>query len=242
LQLEKGSHILSFLNRAEKMQNLAVMVIFTVALTSSMIYKARAQAGGQIITPTAKYTDPSWQQKASSYQGNLSRMQRDLQARFKPGQFQLLTTGESAVGGVGFWPIPVRFGEPSRYLAVFARVQVPPPTTGRAFPDTQTGRILTIMDAYGKETINMMAREIKAAPDPLLAGGALLFIYSKKPVGDPEFEQTAEALALFMNKDSLTKFAELRMTMQSLFSQSEMLPIFAGQDQIQNLRLYIIQA
>ena len=61
------------------------------------------------------------------------------------------------------------------------------------------------------------------------------------PVGDPGFEPSAEALALFMRKDAVISFAELRMTMQSLFSQSEMLPILTGGEQIQNLRLYIIQ-
>jgi hypothetical protein len=197
--------------------------------------------GGEVVTPAGAYTDPGWRQKAASFGGNLTRIQSEIGAKFQPGAFQLLNTGESSAGGIGLWPNPVNFGQPARYLGVFARVQLPPPSTGRSFPDTESGRILTVMDTYGKETIGMMARELASMSDPQLAGGALIFIYCKRPPTDPAFEQEAEALALFVPRQTLTAFAELRMTIQTLFSQSETLPIFSGADQITNLRMYILQ-
>jgi hypothetical protein len=196
---------------------------------------------GQVITPLSAYSDPGWRGKAGTCQGQFARMQSELGGKLQAGQYQLLTTAESSVGGIGLWPNPVNFDSPARYFAVFMRVQVPPPSTGRAFPDTQTGRVMMIMDAYGKATISVLSTQLKSVNDPQVAGGAMIFIYGKKPVTDPSFEQSAEAIALFMKKDSVIAFAELRMTLQTLFSQSEMLPILEGQDQIQNLRMYIIQ-
>lgn len=198
-----------------------------------------AQTGDR-ITPAASYRDPAWRAKAQALSPNLSRLAGQLGGKFGPG-FQLLSAGESATAGLGFWANPVDFGNPARYLGVFARMQFPPPSSGRSFPDTETGRILTIMDAYGKDTITMMAQELSAMNDPQVAGGALIFIYAKKPIGDPGFEQSAEALALFIPRPTLTAFAELRMTVQSLFSQSQMMPVFVGAEQIGNLRTVILQ-
>ena len=193
------------------------------------------------ITPVASYSDPYWKEASTDYYSSLTRLKKDLDTAFKPEIFQLLTTEESAAGGIGFWPIPVRIGEKSRYFCVFAKVYVPPQSPGMPFPDTQTGRILAIMDAYGKKNISFLARELKAISDERLEGAALIFIYARQKPGSAGFEENAEALALFMKKDDVILFSELRMTLQTLFSQSEMLPIMQGSQQIENLRLYIIQ-
>ena len=199
-----------------------------------------AQAGA-IITPAESYSDPAWKDKAAAVAPGMARLQSSCAAKFAPDGFRFLTMGETSVGGIGLWPNPVNFGATTRYLGIFARLQVPPPSSGRSFPDTDTGRILTILDAYGKDTLTMMSKELAGMNDPQIAGGAIIFIYGKRPITDPGFESDAEALALFIPRPTLTAFAELRMTVQTLFSQSEMLPIFKGNEQITNLRLYILQ-
>jgi hypothetical protein len=103
-------------------------------------------------------------------------------------------------------------------------------------------RVLQEMqDAYGKAALASMAQQLQAMPDPQVAGGAIIFIYAKQPLSDPSFEQNAEALALFIPRDNVIAFAQLRMTLQTLFSASDMLPVLQGAEQVQNLRLYIIQ-
>ncbi len=220
---------------------------FLAAATPLIVYflaaapLTRAQVGGAIITPAGAYSDPSWGQKATKYQSHLQRVQSECQRRFRPADFRLLSNAESAVGGVGFWPYPLKFGDSRRYLCVFARVQFPPPSTGRAFPDTQSGHFLTIMDAYGKDAINILAAELQQMNDPQIAGGAIIFIHSKRPLTDPAFESDAESLGLFMPTDGVIKFSQLKMTVQTLVSQSEKPLLLQGGEQMQHLRMFIIQ-
>lgn len=218
-----------------------IILALTLITVLAVPFAPSAQGGGQVITPPSSYSDPGWRDKAARYQSNLVSLQSGLAAQLRADQFRLLTSGEAAAGGLGFWPNPVNPGSQSRYIAVFARMQIPPPSTGRAFPDSQIGRIMTIIDAYGKTTISLLAQQLKAMPDPQIAGGAIIFIYGKQPLADPSFEQGAEALALFIPRENVIAFAELRMTLQTLFSASEMLPVLEGQEQIHNLRLYVIQ-
>lgn len=210
-------------------------------LAAVIIPIALVAQNGAVITPADAYSDPAWRDKAAAANPGLARLQSSCAGKFAPDTFRFLAMGETSVGGLGLWPNPVNFGATTRYLGVFCRLQVPPPSTGRGFPDTESGRILTIFDAFGKDTIAMMSKELAGMSDPQIAGGAIIFIYGKRPINDPAFESDAEALALFIPRPTLTAFAELRMTVQTLFSQSEMLPIFRGGDQINNLRLYILQ-
>ena len=217
-----------------------VMALIAAVMAGALLLRAQS-APGQEITPLSAYSDPDWQEKAKKYHDRLARVQSGLSSKYRPDQLKLFSSSESPTGGLGLWPNPVKFGASARYLCVFARVQVPPPTTGRAFPDTQSGRILTIMDAYGKNTISILARELETMPDPQLAGAAIIFIYSKKPLSDPAFDQSAEMLGLFMPRQSVITFAQLRMTIQTLFSQSEMLPLLQGQEQLNNFKLLVLQ-
>ena len=216
-------------------------IVRWLLLAAMLVPIAIFAQSGAVITPAGSYTDPAWREKAAAAAPAFSRLQSACAAKFPADGFRFLTTAESSFGGIGFWPNPVNFGSPSRFLGVGARLQVPPPSSGRSFPDTDTGRILTILDAYGKDTITLMAKELTGMNDPQIAGGVIIFIYGKRPLSDPAFESDAEALGLFIPRQTLIAFAELRMTVQTLFSQSEMLPIFKGAEQITNLRLYIIQ-
>ncbi len=218
----------------------AVVAVLLPVFAVSVALHARSGAG-DVITPKEKYSDPAWSKKADKYNKNLERTKSGVEKKYDPSKVHFLTTQESAVGGVGLWGNPSEFGDPSRYLGVFARVRLPDPSTGRPFPDTETGRIMTVIDAYGKHAISVMAAELEKMQDPGIAGAAMILIYTRKPVTDPAFESQAEALALFMPKDAVIRFAQLRMTVQSLFSKSQMLPVMKGSEQIKNLRLYIIQ-
>jgi len=198
-------------------------------------------AAAVLACPANLYSDPDWKEMAEKHGKRLVEIKKRLPAGYGPGRMHLLTTAESAVGGVGFWGNPTRFGSPQRYLGIFARVQCPEPSSGRPFPDTQTGRVMAIMDAYGKHAIKVTADELEKMPDQQIAGAVMIFIYAKKPVTDPGFEENAEALALFMPRQSVKQFAALRMTIHTLFSSSQMLPIFQGAEQMEQLRKLIIQ-
>lgn len=214
----------------------AALTILFVAMSAAVwFWLSGAQGEGVVITPSSAYGSPAWRDRATKYQSNLSRIQGNLGSKWTPAQFKFLTMGESTVGGLGFWPNPIQAGGEARYLGVFVRVNLIPAFASR-FPDSEIGRVQAIMDAFGKETIYAMAKEMQTMPEQEVAGGAMIFIYGKEPVTSPGFEQSAEALALFMPKGAIILYAQLRMTNQTLFSQSQMLPIFKGADQIGMLR------
>ena len=83
--------------------------------------------------------------------------------------------------------------------------------------------------------MGFLSKKLDKINDPGLAGGGLVFIYSKQPIDSPSYYQTAEALALFMPRQSVSLFAQYRMTNQTLFSQSEMFGILQGADQVSTL-------
>lgn len=212
-----------------------------VTATAQVLMLRANSSPGSVITPPSSYSDQSWGTKAGRYQGNLARVHSGIKSKYRSDKLSFITTGESMTGGIGFWTNPMQFGNPARYLCVFARVQVPPPSTGRAFQNNQGGRVLTIMDAYGKHIIGVLAKELQAMNDPRISGGAIIFIYSKKSLSDPGFDQSAEMIGFFMPSQSLITFAQLRMTIHTLFSQSTMLPLLQGQDQINNFKTLILQ-
>lgn len=219
----------------------AALAVMLVTATAQVLMLRANSSSGSVITPPSSYSDPAWGTKAGRYQGNLARVQSGISSKYGPGKLGFVTTGESLTGGIGFWTNPMQFGNPARYLSVFIRVQVPPRSTGRAFQDNQGGRVLTIMDAYGKYIISVLAKELQAMNDPRISGGAIIFIFSKKSASDPSFEQSAEMIGIFMPSQSLITFSQLRMTIHTLFSQSAMLPIFQGQDQINNFKTLVLR-
>jgi hypothetical protein len=144
------------------------------------------------------------------------------------------------VAGIGFWPKPIGSEQDSRYLGVFAFVHCTEADAGPPFPNTPEGRVLRVFDAYGKDAIKLMVIEMNAMNDPDIAGGVVIFIYCGQSTPDPLTNPSSEAFAIYMPKEAMVPFAQLRMKLQDLFNQSFILPIFRGPDQINNLRLYII--
>lgn len=205
---------------------------------ATFIYAQTYGAGGapDVITPIGLYSNPRMKTLAGLYRLNQEHL---LQAtrKFPDSNFRLLSTSESAVGGVGFWMNPAQFGNPDRYLGLFARVSVP---ADHPFRPDQQGRVQAIMDRYGKEAIAALAHELGQIPDPAVKGGALIFIFAPGPVNNPGFNGNAEAMVLFVGKQNLATFAEYRMTLQALFNQSDLF-LFQGADQIQTLTQYFIQ-
>ncbi len=189
----------------------------------------------EVITPVALYTSVPIKSLAALYRLNQEHVAK-LNASFPAGTFRLLDTNESSVGGVGFWMNPGQFGNPDRYLGLFARVVLPSDTP---FRNDQPGRVTAIMDRYGKPALEVLSKELDSIPDPAVKGGALIFIFSKEPLTSPTFDSNAEALVLYMPKPEIGMFAQFRMTLQALFNKSDMF-MFQGADQIQTLtRLFI---
>jgi hypothetical protein len=195
-----------------------------------------AAAVPELITPVALYTSGHIKSLAALYRANQEHV-AGLNERFPGGTFRLLDTVDSSVGGVGFWMNPAQFGNPDRYLGLFARVVLP---TETPFRNDQPGRVAAIMDRYGKPSLEVLSKELESISDPAVKGGALIFIFSKEPLSSPTFDSNAEALVLYMPKADISMFAQYRMTLQALFNKSDMF-MFQGTDQIQTLTHLFIQ-
>jgi len=175
------------------------------------------------------YSDAEWKKLAKKYNSKLRSLQSSLSGRFGRGRYRLMTTGETNVGGIGFWKNPAGYDD--RYVCAFARVQMP---RSSMFPDTKSGRVLTVMDAYGKDSIYKLANTLRSVDDA--EGAAVIFIYGNGNPGDPSFDNSAEAMGLFMPRDSVLRFANLQMTIRALFSSSTQLPVLKGGSQIRSLK------
>lgn len=221
---------------------LPAVILLTPALSHSAKKKAKRKAPvGVVITPTKSYPDPAWRKKATALKPAMTRLQTGCTVRFPATDFRFLTTLETSVGGIGLWPNPVKTATPNRYLGVFARLQLPPPSTARAFGDTENGRLLTVFDAFGKDIVAMMSRELAAIEDPQIEGAALIFVYGKRPITDPEFESDAEGLLIFIPRDPLSAFAALRMSIFDMFAQSDRPRIFRGTEDLAYLRQKVLK-
>lgn len=198
-----------------------------LVLAGGVLFQLAVWAG-PALTPLSSYSG-GWQGIAKKYEPDLAGIESSLQGRFSRDQLRFPLPPESAVSAIGFWPNPVGGAAGSRYLCVFVKVRVPPPSTGMPFRDDQNGRVLMIWDFYAKFTMGLLSAELQKMNEPEIAGGAIIAIYNKLPLDDPSFHQTAEAFALFMPKPAVIQYAQHRMTNQTLFSQSEMFGILEGQ-------------
>jgi hypothetical protein len=210
---------------------LAIAIMVTALGWLGAPPRATGQSGA-VVTPPGSYSDPGWAALATKYQGNLGSIQTGLTQKFSARPYRLLALGESSAGGIGFWASPAG-SQDQRYLAVFARGALPPSSP---FPDSDSGRVLQIMDFYGKDTIYQCAAQLKSMPEPQIAGVALIFIYGKGDPNSPAFEQNGEAFAMFIPRGTAMTFASLQMTIQSLFSASTILPLFKGGADIASLK------
>lgn len=190
----------------------------------------------EVITPLNLYSNMRMKSAAALYRLNQEHVVKAAE-QFPGDSFRLLTTAETSVGGVGFWLNPARFGEPDRYLGLFAKVILP---TNTPFRNDQPGRVAAVMDRYGKPALEIMAKELSSIPDPGIKGVALIFVFNREPLTSPDFFSTAEAMVLFIPKADLLTFTQYRMTLQALFNRSDLF-LFEGEDQIQTLTQYFIQ-
>jgi hypothetical protein len=216
----------------------AIIALLAVAAFVWPMADVEAQSG-QVVTPTASYSDPAWRDTATSAQADLSAMEQEIGAIFGKDQLVFVTTAESA-GGIGFWPNPT--GDPSkRYLCVLVKAVVRPPGTGCPWADDKMGRFSNVWDFYAKpfvdhpQLLGVINKYLAKVNNPNLLGGGIIMIYSKKPITDPAFYQTGESYALFMSKSNIALYCQYRLKNQDLFSQSEFFGILEGQDQISTL-------
>jgi hypothetical protein len=200
------------------------------------------QVGGgeavpQVVTPLSMYATLSAKSIATTHKSGLDRMENSFQKNFPSGQFELFSTQDTPVGGIGFWLNPSHYGADDRYLGVCARMVIPE----SPFRDDVSGHIAAVMDRFGKPIMNELVREIEKIPEPSVKGVALVFIYSKDQIASPSFQQGAEAFALYISKEDLKLFCEFKMTLQALFNKSEIF-MFQGQSQVQTLTSFFLQA
>ncbi|GEM_PF-1841370 len=191
----------------------------------------------EVITPLNIYASLTAKSLASVHQPNLERLQNSFREKFAPGQFQLFTTAQVSVGGLGFWLNPSNFGSDDRYLGLCARMVIPE----SPFRDDIAGHLAAVIDRYGKSIMKEMGKELDLITEPGVKGVALVFVYSRESVTNPAFNQNAEAFALYIKKSDLDLFNQYRMTLQTLLNNSEIF-MFQGESQIQTLTGFFLQA
>ena len=158
-----------------------------------------AQPAGQVFTPLNKYTNPVWAQKANKKTRLLLTVFiLLLPENSNASDFKFITTSEASVWRDGFLGKSNQNGRKPKIPLCFRQG----PVSSLQAPDElfltpKADTYSQLWTRMARAAISFLAKELKAMSDPQIAGGAIIFIYSKKPVNDPSFDQDAEALALF---------------------------------------------
>ena len=179
------------------------------------------------ITPTLKYSIIG-KGLALMYEPQLLSMAARINKDMKSNRFELIDVNHSPMGSIGFFSNPAS-AEPSiRYLGVTARVKI----NLTYFPDTDAGRLSDAMDAFGKDLLGILGDTLGGMQEIGVRGVVVILIYSKVSLNDPNYYKDAEAVVLFIPKESLKEFNSLRLRFSQLYDQSEMF-MYKGDDQIQ---------
>jgi hypothetical protein len=117
-----------------------------------------------------------------------------------------------------------------RFLGVTARVNI----LLTYFPDTDGGRLADAMDAFGKDLLVILGSTLSSMQDLSVRGAVLILIYSKAKLSDPNYYDQAEAVAIFIPRETLQQFNSFRIRFDTLFSQSEIFS-FKGRSEIQTM-------
>jgi len=164
------------------------------------------------------------------YEGALKELALKINEQIPSERFELFTSDQAPMGGVGFWINPGLFIPEARFLGVCARVNI----KLTYFPDTQWGRLNDALDAFGKDLLRIMGEELKMIPDGAVKGVVLVLIYSKAELSDPHYYEQAEATVIFIPREVLEKFNNFQLTYAKLFDRSVMY-YFQGARQIEVL-------
>ena len=184
---------------------------------------------GWYLTPQNNYSRMG-RSLGICYQRELIDLANRVQQELQSQRFELLNINQSPMAGVGFWINPSIFVPETRFIGICARVNI----RLDYFPDNEWGRLSSALDAFGKDLIKILGQELENIPEPSVKGAVLILIYSKAKLKDPNYYNQAEAVAIYIPRDTLKKFNSFVITYNTLFSQSEYY-YFRGLYQIQIL-------
>lgn len=153
----------------------------------------------------------------TQYQREIFNLAQKANQIFPWTRFELLDLSQSPMGAVGFWVNPIGQISEERFLGLCARVNI----KLNYFPDNQWGRLADALDAFGKDLLRILGEELENIPDPKVKGAVLVLIYSKKELWEPNYFNHAEAIAIYIPRNSLKKFNSFLLTYNLLFSQAE---------------------
>ena len=224
--LNAHSVFLRWKGRIEGFTSLALMVPLVAFAASS---GAGSFNPSQYLTPALKYSVIG---KGLSliYEPQLVSMATRVNQEMKSNRFELIDTNRSPMASIGFFSTPSEVSPTVRFLGATARVNI----TLTYFPDDESGRLGDAMDAFGKDLLKILGDTLASVQDIGVRGAVLILIYSKDDLSNPNYFKDAEAVVIFIPKDTLLQFNGFRMRFDKLFEQSEVFS-FKGADQIQNL-------
>jgi hypothetical protein len=162
------------------------------------------------------------------YEPELLSLASKVNQSFKPDRFELLDVLQTRSGGIGFWINPNMLVPDARYLAIAARINIRLPY----FPDSEWGRVGDGLDAFGKDLIKLAGESLAEIQDPSVKGAVIVMIYSKAELNDPAYWDQAEAIVLFVPRNTLDTFNAHRLSVAKMFDQSDMY-VFKGPQEIQ---------
>jgi len=181
------------------------------------------------VTPALKYSLIG-KGLGLAYEPQLYSMATRIHQEMKSNRFELLDVNRSPMASIGFFANPSETTPTIRFLGVTARVNI----KLNYFPDTDGGRLSDAMDAFGKDLLVILGDTLATVQDIGVRGAVLILIYSKADLSDPNYYNDAEAVAVFIPKDTLQQFNSYKIRFNQLFDMSEMF-VFKGSDQIQTL-------
>jgi hypothetical protein len=181
------------------------------------------------VTPALKYSVIG-KGLGLMFQPQLYSMAMRIHQEMKSNRFELMDINHSPMASIGLFADPSETSPTVRYLGVTARVNI----KLNVFPDTDSGRLSSAMDAFGKDLLVILGDTLTNVQDVGIRGVVLVLIYSKLDLSDPNYYNDAEAVAIFIPRDTLKEFNAFRIRFNQLFDMSEMF-MFKGNDQIQTL-------
>jgi len=181
------------------------------------------------ITPALKYSVLG-KGLALMYEPQLVSMATRINQEMKSDRFELIDLNTSPMGSIGLFSSPSSLTPSIRFLGVTARVNI----LLTYFPDTDGGRLADAMDAFGKDLLVILGSTLSSMQDLSVRGAVLILIYSKAKLSDPNYYDQAEAVAIFIPRETLQQFNSFRIRFDTLFSQSEIFS-FKGRSEIQTM-------
>jgi len=179
------------------------------------------------ITPLPNYSSLG-KALAMRYEPELILMALRAKQELKTDRIELLDWCQSPSASIGFRTDPYLLAADARFLSLSARVNI----KLHYFPDNDWGRMGDAIDAFGKDLLKVLGRSLDSIPENSVRGVALVLIYSKQELNDPGYYDYAEALVIFIPRDTLKKFNSCKLTLNRLLEDSDIYA-FKGSNQIQ---------